>query len=63
MPMVSARAGRWLRRLLAVGLGVAVDRGGAATWIYTGQVDALLLRSAHALPTYDIEVLAVRRAR
>ena len=31
----------------------------AATWIYTSRVDGLLLRSAHGLPTYGIEVLAV----
>lgn len=45
--------------MLAVGLALAVVVIAAATWIYTGQVDALLLRSAHALPAYDVEVLAV----
>ena len=58
-PMVSARAGRWLRRLLAIALVLAVVVLVAATWIYTSQVDGLLLRSDHGLPTYDIEVLAV----
>ncbi len=57
--MVSARAGRWLRRMLAIGLALAVVALGAATWIYTGRVDALLLRSEHSLPVYDVEVLAV----
>ena len=57
--MVSARAGRWLRRLLAIAIALAVVVLVAATWIYTSRVDGLLLRSAHGLPTYGIEVLAV----
>jgi len=57
--MVSARAGRWLRRLLAIVLFVAVVVVVAATWIYAGQVDGLLLRAEHRLPTYNVEVLAV----
>ncbi len=56
---MSARAGRWLRRLLAITLVVSVVVLLAATWIYTGQVDGLLLRANHALPAYDVEVLAV----
>ncbi|MFH1330645.1 MAG: prolyl oligopeptidase family serine peptidase [Actinomycetota bacterium] len=57
--MVGARAGRWLRRLLAIAIALAVVVLVAATWIYAGRVDGLLLRSAHGLPTYGIEVLAV----
>ena len=57
--MVSARAGRWLRRLLAIALFAAVVVLVVATWIFTGEVDGLLLRAEHSLPTYDVEVLAV----
>jgi len=57
--MVSVRAGRWLRRMLAVGIVLAVVVLVAATWIYSGQVDRLLLRAEHALPPYDLEVLAL----
>ena len=60
--MVSGRAGRWLRRILAIAIALAVVVLLAATWVYTNQVDGLLLRSEHALPTYEMEVLAVTEA-
>lgn len=57
--MVNPRAGRWLRRVLAIAIALAVVVAVAATWAYAGQIDGLLLRSVHGLPAYGIEVLAV----
>jgi len=60
--MVSARAGRWLRRGLAIALALIVVVLAAATWIYSSRIDGLMLRSDHALPVYEIEVLGVSEA-
>jgi len=57
--MVGVRAGRWLRRVLAIGIVLGVLLAAVATWLYSGQIDGLLLRSLHALPSYRVEVLAV----
>lgn len=42
-----------------MGVALAVVALAAATWIYSGQIHSLLLRSDHRLPVYDVEVLAV----
>ena len=47
---------------MAIAIALAVVVLLAATWVYTNQVDGLLLRSEHALPTYEVEVLAVTEA-
>lgn len=57
--MVSARAGRWLRRMAAVSITLLVVVLVAATWAYSGQIDGRLLRVDHSLPGYDLEVLDV----
>ena len=57
--MVSARAGRWLGRLLAVLITLVVVVLVVATWVYSGQIDRRLLREELPLPAYDLEVLAV----
>jgi alpha-beta hydrolase superfamily lysophospholipase len=57
--MVSARAGRWLRRVLAGGLVLVVLLAAGATWAYSGQIGGLMLKAEHGLPSYDVEVLAV----
>jgi len=57
--MLSARAGRWLGRLLAVSITLVVVVLVVATWVYSGQIDSRLLREEPPLPTYDLEVLAV----
>ncbi len=57
--MLSARAGRWLGRLLAVSITLVVVVLVVATWVYSGQIDSRLLREEPSLPTYDLEVLAV----
>lgn len=60
--MVSARAGRWLRRLLAVSITLVVVVLVVATWIYSGQIDSRLLREEPSSSRYDLEVLAVADA-
>jgi hypothetical protein len=57
--MVSARAGRWLRRVAAVSITLVVVVLVVATWVYCGQIDGRLLRAGPSSPEYDLEVLAV----
>jgi pimeloyl-ACP methyl ester carboxylesterase len=56
--MVSARAGRWLRRVAAVAITLVVVLLVVATWAYCGQIDGRLLRANPSLSPYDLEVLA-----
>jgi pimeloyl-ACP methyl ester carboxylesterase len=57
--VVSRRAKQWLGRASAVGIALVVLVVIASTWIYSRQIDGLLLRVEPAVPTYDVEVLAV----
>lgn len=57
--MVSARAGRWLRRMAAASITLVVVVLIVATWVYSGQIEDRLLRADPSLPEYDLEVLEV----